>query len=399
MRAVRSSLRFGDVLGLSLTGLRRHPGRTMLTVLGIAFGVAAIVAVLGITASGRAALIARLDQLGTNLIRVTPGSGVFGNADGLPPESAGMLGRVGPVEGGDVHRLAGCDGAAQRPAAASGNRRVVGHGRPRRPARSAERPDVRRPVPGRRGRGCSHRGVGEGGRPAVGDRGCGPGAEGCTSAGEWFEVIGVLGEMTLHPDIERSVLIGEPAARDLFIEDLRPTALYVRVHPDRVTDVLEVIPATVDPENPGRVAVTRPVDALVARRQAEGGLHRPAGESGERGSARRGGGDRQRDGDVGDGAAYGDRSAPGHGGPPNATYAASSSGRRCCWPGPAGCWALWSGAAITAAFVVSRDLTLVVPLSGLAGSILVALVVGALAGIYPAVRAARIPPAEAVRSA
>ena len=78
-------MRFGGVLGTSAAGLRRHPGRTMLTALGI-------------TASGRAALIARLDQLGTNLIRVTPGSSVFGNADGLPAEAAAMLGRVGPVE-------------------------------------------------------------------------------------------------------------------------------------------------------------------------------------------------------------------------------------------------------------------------------------------------------------
>ena len=91
-------MRFGGVLETSAAGLRRHPGRTMLTALGIAFGIAAIVAVLGITASGRAALIARLDQLGTNLIRVTPGSSVFGNADGLPAEAAAMLGRAGPVE-------------------------------------------------------------------------------------------------------------------------------------------------------------------------------------------------------------------------------------------------------------------------------------------------------------
>ena len=95
---MRSRLRIGDVLSLSLTGLRFHLGRTVLTALGIAFGIAAIVAVLGISASGRAALLAQLDRLGTNLIRVTPSSGVFGNADGLPPESVAMLGRVGPVE-------------------------------------------------------------------------------------------------------------------------------------------------------------------------------------------------------------------------------------------------------------------------------------------------------------
>ena len=397
MRAVRSSLRFGDVLGLSLTGLRRHPGRTMLTVLGIAFGVAAIVAVLGITASGRAALIARLDQLGTNLIRVTPRSGVFGNADGLPPESAGMLGRVGPVEG--VTFTALLDVTVLRndllPPLETGGLSVM--------AAPVGLPGVlnARMSAGRfldDGAGAVPTAVlGRVAARRLGivdvDR-----ARRVYIGGEWFEVIGVLGEMTLHPDIERSVLIGEPAARDLFIEDLRPTALYVRVHPDRVTDVLEVIPATVDSENPGRVAVTRPVDALVARRQAEEaftGLLVSLGSV-----ALLVGGVAianvmvmsvlERRTEIGLRRAMG--AAKRH-------IRRQFFGEAVLLAGAGGVLGALVGAAITAAFVVSRDLTLVVPLSGLAGSILVALAVGALAGIYPAVRAARIPPAEAVRSA
>lgn len=98
MKRMKSKLRFADGLELSLTGLRARPGRSILTALGIAFGIAAIVAVLGISASGREALLVQLDKLGTNLVRVTPGAGVFGNADGLPVESPPMLGRVGPVE-------------------------------------------------------------------------------------------------------------------------------------------------------------------------------------------------------------------------------------------------------------------------------------------------------------
>ena len=268
---MRSRLRIGDVLGLSLTGLRFHLGRTVLTALGIAFGIASIVAVLGISASGRAALLAQLDRLGTNLIRVTPATGVFGNADGLPPESVGMLGRVGPVERVTSTALLDVDvlrndlvssletgglSVLAAPTNMSGvlNTRVVA-GR-FLDAASATVPTA---VLGRVA--AERLGI------ADVDR-----ARRIYIGGEWFDVIGILDEMTLHPDIERSVVIGEPVARDLFAEDLKPTALYARIHPDHVDDVLQVIPSTVNPENPDRVAVIRPADALVARRQAEEAL-------------------------------------------------------------------------------------------------------------------------------
>ena len=56
------------------------------------------------------------------------------------------------------------------------------------------------------------------------------------------------------------------------------------------------------------------------------------------------------------------------------------------------------GAGITVAFAINRDLTLAMPISGVLGSIGAALAVGSLAGLYPAIRAARIEPAEAVRT-
>ena len=57
-----------------------------------------MVAVLGISTS-RADLLARLDRLGTNLLRVTPGETFFGAEAKLPEESLGMLRRIGPVHG------------------------------------------------------------------------------------------------------------------------------------------------------------------------------------------------------------------------------------------------------------------------------------------------------------
>ena len=268
---MRSRLRIGDVLGLSLTGLRFHLGRTALTALGIAFGIAAIVAVLGISASGRAALLAQLDRLGTNLIRVTPSTGVFGNADGLPPESVSMLARVGPVERVTSTALLDVDVLANDLVSPleTGGLSVLAV--PTNLPGALNTPlvagrfldDATATVPTTvLGRVAAERlgidDVGRSRRVYIGE--------------EWFEVIGILDEMTLHPDIERAALIGEPVARDLFTEDLKPTALYARVHPRHVDAVLEVIPATVNPENPDRVALVRPADALVARRQAEQAL-------------------------------------------------------------------------------------------------------------------------------
>ena len=216
--------------------------------------------------------------------------------------------------------------------------------------------------------------------------------------GEWFEVIGILDEMTLHPDIERSVLIGEPVARDLFTEDLKPTALYARVHPDHVDDVLEVIPATVNPENPDRVAVIRPADALVARRQAEEALTTLMVSLGS--VALLVGGVAianvmvmsvlERRMEIGVRRALG--ATKRH-------VRLQFMGEAMLLAGIGGLLGVGVGATITVAFAISRDLTLSVPMSGLVGSVLAALVLGALAGIYPAARAARIPPAEAVRSA
>ncbi|MGZ0220236.1 MAG: ABC transporter permease, partial [Acidimicrobiales bacterium] len=70
MRSARgdlSRLRFSDVFRVGGLGLRARKVRTLLTALGIAIGIAAMVAVLGITASEDAQVQAELDALGPNL--------------------------------------------------------------------------------------------------------------------------------------------------------------------------------------------------------------------------------------------------------------------------------------------------------------------------------------------
>lgn len=393
---MKSKLRFVDGLELSFTGLQARPGRAALTALGIAFGIAAIVAILGISASGRAALLDQLDRLGTNLVRVTPGAGVFGNSDGLPVESSDMLGRVGPVE--QVTSTALLEVTVLRndlvPPLETEGLSVL--------AVPTNLPQVLKTdiVAGRFLDAATERlpnvvlGWVAAERLAIADVEM---PRRVFIGGEWFVVIGILDDMTLHPDIERAVLIGEPVARDLFEPDLQPTALYARIGTDFVDDVVDVIPATVNPQNPDRISVTRPAEALAARRAAEEAL---TGLLVGLGSvALLVGGVAianimvmsvlERRMEVGVRRALG--ATRRH-------VRLQFLGESILLAGIGGVLGVLIGATITVAYVTNRGLTLSVPVWGLVGSIGLALVIGALAGLYPAARAARIPPAEAVRS-
>ena len=59
-------------------GLRTRRLRAALSALGIAIGVGAMVAVLGLSASSQAALLAEIDPLGTNLLTVQNGESLGG---------------------------------------------------------------------------------------------------------------------------------------------------------------------------------------------------------------------------------------------------------------------------------------------------------------------------------
>ena len=393
---MKSKLRIADGFELSFTGLKARPGRTALTALGIAFGIAAIVAVLGISASGREALLQQLDKLGTNLIRVTPGAGVFGNSDGLPVDSPDMLGRVGPVEQVTSTSLlnvavlrndliseletGGLSVLAVPPNLPAVLNTEIVAGRFLDEASSSVPTVVLGWVAAE--------------RLAIADVNI---ARRIYIGGDWFVVIGILDDMPLHPDIERAVMIGEPVARELFENDLQPTALYARIHPDFVDDVVDVIPATVNPQNPDQISVTRPADALVARQAAEEAL---TGLLVGLGSvALLVGGVAianimvmsvlERRMEVGVRRALG--ATKRH-------IRLQFLGESVLLAGIGGVLGVLIGASITVAYAINRDLTLSVPLYGLFGSIGIALVIGAVAGLYPAARAAKIPPAEAVRS-
>lgn len=80
----RSRLHPRDLWEVAGVGLRSRPLRASLSAAGIAIGIAAMVAVLGISASSRAALLRQLDRLGTNLLTVSPGQTLGGDDASLP---------------------------------------------------------------------------------------------------------------------------------------------------------------------------------------------------------------------------------------------------------------------------------------------------------------------------
>lgn len=263
-----SRLRTGDVLSVALDGLRHRRMRTALSALGITIGIAAMVAVLGLSESSRADLNRQIDALGTNLLTVEPSSG-FGGGDGvLPEEAAAMLGRIGPVQVvADVVTLdaaplrndvmadsetKGLTATAADPDLLATLRGSVADGRWLDDASAATPSVVLGSVAAER---LAIDSVVDG--PMI------------TIDGEWFTVIGVLDAFPLAEDLDRTVFIGQDAASTIFETDLNASTIYLRTDPGQVDEVRSVAAATADPQSPDEVSISRPTDALEAQEAAD----------------------------------------------------------------------------------------------------------------------------------
>lgn len=83
--------------------------------------------------------------------------------------------------------------------------------------------------------------------------------------GQQFTVVGILDSSPLAPELESVALVGEPVARDLLDYTGTPTLIFERSAEDRVAAVRELLPPTINPQAPSEIKVSRPSDALAAK--------------------------------------------------------------------------------------------------------------------------------------
>jgi putative ABC transport system permease protein len=394
---MRSRLAGVDVLRVGALGLRSRRLRAALSALGIAIGIAAIVGVLGISASSQANLLAQLDRLGTNLLTVSPGQQLGGGAAFLPQTAPGMVRRVGPVlhvSATGVVPAAAVYRTDRVPGYQTGGISVratdvdlpqtlgvaVAHGVFLNAA-TAQYPAV---VLG--ASTAQYLGIADARQPVE-----------VLIARRWFTVVGILGSVTLAPELDRSVFVGYPAAERYLGFDGEYTSVYLRTDPEQVLDVQAVLARTANPAHPEEVAVSRPSDALAARAAAQTayttlfvGLGSVALLVGGVGIAnvmfvsvleRRS--------EIGLRRALG--ATRGHVGAQFLTESVVLS----LVGGTAG---VALGVGTTIAYASANRWLVVVPPIAAWGGLGAALLVGAVAGLYPALRAARLAPTDALRS-
>ncbi len=392
-----SRLHGADVLRTASVGLRTRRLRAALSALGIMIGIAAMVGVLGLSESSKSDLLAQLDRLGTNLLTVQAGTGIGIGSGQLPSEAAGMISRIGPVEqtstisavdanvyksdfipegqtGGitvqavDINlldTLAGqvADGKFLDNATAAYPTAVLG-------SVAAERLGIREVT----------------------------GTQQVWLGRQWFTVVGVLDEFELNPDLDRAALVGMAAAESYLDHEVVPSSILIRVDPNYVDDVTSVLAATANPQNPEEVEVARPSDALEAKEAADDaftalflGLGAVALLVGGVGIAnvmvisvleRR--------------AEIGLRRALGA---TKRHVAVQFLGEALLLSAVGGVGGVALGWAVTGTYANVRGWNTLIPPVAIVGGVVAALLIGAVAGLYPAIRAARMSPTDALRSA
>ena len=395
----RVTLRDSIVLGT--LGLRTRKTRTLLTALGIAIGIAAMISVLGITSSSDAQLKAELDALGPNLIEITPGDSFTSAEVSFPSETSKVVQRVGTVQSSAaVYEV---EASVRRteliPKQQTGGMAVL-----------AVDPELLSMIDGvvATGRFLDSTAVSI---PQVVLGSVTAERLGIISVlgspqvyldGTYFTAIGILENAPLAPNIDRAALIGIEVATELFDLQLKPSLVYARVSEEllddqqRFDETRSVIAASVLPNAPSEVLVSRPSDLLVARASTQDaftglllGLGAVALLVGGVGIAnvmvisvieRR--------------TEIGVRRALGALRRHIRLQFVCESALLAALGGLGG---VLLGAVITIAYARSQDWIVSISIGSLGAGLGLAIVIGSIAGLYPAARAARLDPAEAVR--
>jgi putative ABC transport system permease protein len=388
-------LRTVDVLRLAGVGLRTRKLRAGLSALGIAIGVAAIVAVLGLSSSSSSELLAEIARLGTNLLTVTNGQTFGGGTATLPKAAPGMIARlpgvtnvqsIGSLSSIDAYRNQSIptidtnaltvDAATLDLPAAVGTSLAQGHyltaASAREPfavlgAAAAQRLGIDRIWPGER----------------------------IWVGGQWFYVAGILRHAVLAPEIDSAVLIGYPAAHTYLGYAGNPTTIYVRAGNAQVQRVDGLLGAQTNPQYPSYVSVSLPSAALTARAETQSafntlflGLGAVALLVGAVGVAnimvisvleRRS--------EIGLRRALG--ATKGH-------IRVQFLSEAILLAVIGGVVGVLAGSAATAIYADTKGWPIVIPAEAWAGGLGAAVLIGAAAGLWPALRAARLSPTEAL---
>jgi putative ABC transport system permease protein len=388
-------LRVADLISVGFGGVTGRPGRAILSALGIAIGIAAMIAVVGIGASSQASLQATLNAFGTNLLKASPGQTLFGANATIPDNATDMVRRIGPVRSASA--TGSVNDTVRRTSQVDSE---VTNGI----ALAATKDDLLATIGGTVANGTFLNAatdrypavvLGSVAAQRLGiDR---PGKQVYIGT-QYFTVVGILNPVPLAPEIDRSALVGWPAAQAYLGFDGHPTTVYERSDPSEVDAVYGVLADTVNPQDPGSIQVTRPSDVLAAQfavnttftglflglgavallvggvgvantmvisvleRRQEIGLRRALGAS--RGQIR-------------------------------TQFLVEST----VLSGLGGLGGLVLGIAITTGYAAVRNWPTALPAGVLAGGVAASIVVGAVVGIYPASRAGRLTPVEALSTA
>jgi putative ABC transport system permease protein len=328
--------------------------------------------------------------MGTNMLSVSPGKTLFGQAATLPDDALDMIKRIAPVTAASAVGT-----VTNKPVYRTDQ---IPKGETRGLSLLATQLDLLKTVGATVAQGTWLNAATDR-YPAV--------VLGATAAqrlgnvpsvyidGRWYRVIGVLNSVPLASELDNAVLIGWPAARSYLSFDGHATTIYTRSVESQVENVQAILAATANPESPDQVNVTVPSPVLTAKqatksafnslllglgavallvggigvantmiisvleRRAEIGLRRSLGAT--RGQIR--------------------------------TQFVNESLLLSLLGGAGG---VLGGFAVTGIYATTQKWPTVVPLSAIGGGVGATLVIGAIAGLYPAIRAARLAPTEAL---